>query len=200
MELDQVLRRFYAESRAKDGELYSRSSSLAIRNAIERFLNNPPHSRAINIAKGEEEVYFQKKCQLWSFLPVSETKRSWRVWSCLVWKQAAWREQAPEHDERHLQSSRIIADLYQSFFKSHGHQFMVRCPDILPSHNEYLRSLQRREHQAHQHETFVKSTSPMFGHLVRGVFLTKRFKPFDTGWIACQSSWTTPIDGCSCSK
>ena len=53
MELDQVLRRFYAEARAKDGELYSRSSLLAIRNAIERFLNNPPHNRAIKIAKGE---------------------------------------------------------------------------------------------------------------------------------------------------
>ena len=45
MELDQVLRRFYAEARAKDGELYSRSSLLTIRNAIERFLNNPPHNR-----------------------------------------------------------------------------------------------------------------------------------------------------------
>ena len=53
MELDQVLRRFYAEAQAKDGELYSRSSLLAIRNAIERFLNNPPHNRAIKIAKGE---------------------------------------------------------------------------------------------------------------------------------------------------
>lgn len=53
MELDQVLRRFYAEARAKDGELYSRSSLLAIRNAIERFLKNPTHNRAIKIAKGE---------------------------------------------------------------------------------------------------------------------------------------------------
>ena len=53
MELDQVLRRFYAEARAKDGELYSHSSLLAIRKAIERFLNNPPQNRAIKIAKGE---------------------------------------------------------------------------------------------------------------------------------------------------
>ena len=53
MELDQVLRRFYAEARAKDGELYSRSSLLTIRNAIERFLNNPPHNRGIKITKGE---------------------------------------------------------------------------------------------------------------------------------------------------
>ena len=53
MELDQVLGRFYAEARAKDGELYSRSSLLTIRNAIERFLNNPPHNRGIKITKGE---------------------------------------------------------------------------------------------------------------------------------------------------
>ena len=53
MELDQILRRFYAEARAKDGELYGRSSLLAIRNAIERFLNNPPHNRGIKITKGE---------------------------------------------------------------------------------------------------------------------------------------------------
>lgn len=94
----------------------------------------------------------------------------------------------------------IIADLYQSFCKSHGHHFTVRCPDILPSHNEYLRSPQRREHQALQHEAFVKSTSPVFGCLVRGAFLAKHFKPFDTAWIACQSSRTTPVVGCSCSK
>ncbi|XP_078371359.1 uncharacterized protein KIAA1958-like [Oculina patagonica] len=53
VELDQILRRFYAEARAKDGELYGRSSLLAIRNAIERFLNNPPHNRGMKITKGE---------------------------------------------------------------------------------------------------------------------------------------------------
>ena len=37
MELDQVLRRFYGEAHAKDSELYSRSSLLTIRNAIERY-------------------------------------------------------------------------------------------------------------------------------------------------------------------
>jgi len=36
-ELDQVLRRFYAEARAKDGKLYSRSSLLAITNALNGF-------------------------------------------------------------------------------------------------------------------------------------------------------------------
>ena len=53
MELHLVLRRFYAEARAKDRELYSRSSLLTIRNAIERFLNDPPHNRGIKITKGE---------------------------------------------------------------------------------------------------------------------------------------------------
>ena len=53
VELDQVLRRFYAEARTKDGELYSRSSLLTIRNAIERFLNQPPHNRGMKITKGE---------------------------------------------------------------------------------------------------------------------------------------------------
>ena len=53
MELDPVLRKFYAEARAKDGELFCRSSLLAVRNAIERFLNNPPHNRGIKITKGE---------------------------------------------------------------------------------------------------------------------------------------------------
>ena len=53
MELDQVLRRFYAEAWAKDGKLYNRFSILAVRNAIERFLNNPPHNRGIKITKGK---------------------------------------------------------------------------------------------------------------------------------------------------
>lgn len=35
VELDQVLRRFYGEAHAKDSELYSRSSLLTIRNAID---------------------------------------------------------------------------------------------------------------------------------------------------------------------
>ena len=53
-ELDNYLRQFYAEARTKDGELYSRSSLLGIRNAIERYLNNPPLNRGISITKGIE--------------------------------------------------------------------------------------------------------------------------------------------------
>lgn len=53
-ELDQCLRRFYAEARTKDGTLYSRSSLLGLRNAIERYLNNPPLNRGISITKGTD--------------------------------------------------------------------------------------------------------------------------------------------------
>ena len=34
--------RFYGDFTPKDGELYSHSSLLVLRNAIERFLKNPP--------------------------------------------------------------------------------------------------------------------------------------------------------------
>ena len=53
-ELDKYLRHFYAKARTKDGALYSRSSLLGIRNAIERYLNNPPLNRGISISKGVE--------------------------------------------------------------------------------------------------------------------------------------------------
>ena len=52
-ELDEKLRHFYAEARTKDGNLYSRSSLLCLRNAIERHLNNPPINRGINLSKSE---------------------------------------------------------------------------------------------------------------------------------------------------
>lgn len=71
IELDQVLQRIPAEAPAKDGELCSRSSLLAIRNAIEWLLNNPPHNRHIKITKREtsrlsnkmlnSEIMLQKK-------------------------------------------------------------------------------------------------------------------------------------------
>ena len=53
-ELDNFLRHFYAEVRTKDGQPYSRSSLLGIRNSIERYLNNPPFNRGISITKGTE--------------------------------------------------------------------------------------------------------------------------------------------------
>ena len=51
-ELDNYIRHFYAEARTKDGALYSRSSLLCIRNAVERHLNNPPLNRGNSISKG----------------------------------------------------------------------------------------------------------------------------------------------------
>ena len=53
-ELDKNLRYFYAEARTRGGALYSRSSLLGLRNAIERYLNNPPFNRGISITKGTE--------------------------------------------------------------------------------------------------------------------------------------------------
>ena len=50
----QNLRYFYAEARTRGGALYSRSSLLGLRNAIERYLNNPPFNRGISITKGTE--------------------------------------------------------------------------------------------------------------------------------------------------
>ena len=53
-ELDKNLRYFYAEARTRGGALYSRSSLLGLRNAIERYLNNPPFNRGISITKRTE--------------------------------------------------------------------------------------------------------------------------------------------------
>ncbi|CAH3033944.1 unnamed protein product [Pocillopora meandrina] len=53
-ELDKNLRYFYAEARTRGGALYSRSSLLGLRNANERYLNNPPFNRGISITKGTE--------------------------------------------------------------------------------------------------------------------------------------------------
>lgn len=49
-ELDKVLTKFYAETRNKKGDDYSRSTLLGLRNSIERYLNNPPYKRGIKIA------------------------------------------------------------------------------------------------------------------------------------------------------
>ena len=60
-ELDNYVHQFYAETRTKDGELYSRSSLLGVRNAIERYLNNPPLNRGISITKVIEFQASKKK-------------------------------------------------------------------------------------------------------------------------------------------
>ena len=303
MELDKVLRRFYA--RAKDCELYSRSSLLTIRNAIERFLKDPPHNRGIKITKGEafqlsnkmlnSKIKVQKKdrkenikhkpaippgdlrklsasgvirggtplgllrnvwfntslywcrrgregqrelradsfvfevdedCRPYAHMNVDDATKnhpgrivgvqssqkfgrmyqtssdpsldglsclkkyiSKRNVSCEAFLQYAKRKGAEESDDVWYENrplglnklQRMMKDIIQSFCESHGHHLMVRCPDILPSHNEYIRSPQQGQHQGLQHEAFVKSTSPVFRCLVRGVFLAKHFKPIVTG-------------------
>ena len=45
-ELDQLLRKFYAEIRNSDGEHYGKSSFVGIRASISRHLKNPPHNKA----------------------------------------------------------------------------------------------------------------------------------------------------------
>lgn len=60
-ELDNHLRKFYAEARTKDGQSYSRSSLLCLRNSIERHLNNPPFNRGIKFVKNPE---FQQSNQM----------------------------------------------------------------------------------------------------------------------------------------
>ena len=49
-QLDQNLRRFYAEARTQKGDMYSRSSLLGFRSSIERHLNASPYNRNIHIS------------------------------------------------------------------------------------------------------------------------------------------------------
>ena len=49
-QLDQNLRRFYAEARSKKGEDYSRSTLPRFSHSIERYLNAPPFSRGLPIS------------------------------------------------------------------------------------------------------------------------------------------------------
>ena len=48
--MDANLRRFYAEARKKDGEMYGKKTLLGFRHGIERYLNQPPYSRNVNIS------------------------------------------------------------------------------------------------------------------------------------------------------
>ena len=49
-QLDQNLRRFYAEARTQKGEPYSKSTSLGFRHAIERYLNALPYNKGLQLA------------------------------------------------------------------------------------------------------------------------------------------------------
>lgn len=52
--LCSLLRTFYAELRTKEGKIYSRSSLMGIRAAIQRHLTGPGFNRVINIISGPE--------------------------------------------------------------------------------------------------------------------------------------------------
>ncbi|EDO43707.1 predicted protein [Nematostella vectensis] len=49
-QLDANLRRFYAEARKINGEMYSKKTLLGFRHAIERHLNHPPMSRSLKLS------------------------------------------------------------------------------------------------------------------------------------------------------
>ncbi|XP_062411307.1 uncharacterized protein LOC134101617 [Sardina pilchardus] len=52
--LCRVLRSFYAEARSKSGQLYSKSSLISIRSSLNRYLNEPPYCRALDLTKDPE--------------------------------------------------------------------------------------------------------------------------------------------------
>ncbi|XP_048364496.1 BTB/POZ domain-containing protein KCTD1 [Sphaerodactylus townsendi] len=52
--LCRVLRSFYAEARSKSGQLYSKSSLISIRSSLNRYLNEPPYSRTLDLTKDPE--------------------------------------------------------------------------------------------------------------------------------------------------
>ena len=96
-ELDNYLRHFYAEARTKDGEPYSRSSLLGIRNAIERYLNNPPINRGISITKGIDFQASNKLLQSQIKLNKRENKENTKH-----------KPPMPEADLQKLKSSGVI--------------------------------------------------------------------------------------------
>lgn len=48
-QLDENLRRFYAEARTRDKQEYSKSALVGFRQGVERYLNAPPFNRGIKI-------------------------------------------------------------------------------------------------------------------------------------------------------
>ncbi|XP_070603772.1 BTB/POZ domain-containing protein KCTD1 isoform X1 [Erythrolamprus reginae] len=52
--LCRVLRSFYAEARSKSGQLYSKSSLISIRSSLNRYLNEPPYCRTVDLTKDPE--------------------------------------------------------------------------------------------------------------------------------------------------
>eukprot|EP00079_Xenopus_tropicalis_P026786 XP_012820753.1 PREDICTED: BTB/POZ domain-containing protein KCTD1 isoform X1 [Xenopus tropicalis] len=52
--LCRVLRSFYTEARSKSGQLYSKSSLISIRSSLNRYLNEPPYCRTLDLTKDPE--------------------------------------------------------------------------------------------------------------------------------------------------
>ncbi|XP_029002240.1 uncharacterized protein LOC114853252 isoform X2 [Betta splendens] len=52
--LCEVLRSFYGEARSKSGHLYSKSSLISIRSSLNRYLNEPPYCRTLDLTKDPE--------------------------------------------------------------------------------------------------------------------------------------------------
>ncbi|TRY97706.1 hypothetical protein DNTS_004726 [Danionella cerebrum] len=52
--LCRVLRSFYSEARSKSGQLYSKSSLISIRSSLNRYLNEPPFCRTLDLTKDPE--------------------------------------------------------------------------------------------------------------------------------------------------
>ncbi|XP_051500638.1 uncharacterized protein kctd1 isoform X1 [Myxocyprinus asiaticus] len=52
--LCKVLRSFYSEARSKSGQLYSKSSLISIRSSLNRYLNEPPFCRTLDLTKDPE--------------------------------------------------------------------------------------------------------------------------------------------------
>ena len=75
-ELDQNFRYFYEEARTREGALYSRSSLLGLRNAIERYRNNSTINRGISITKGTEFQSSNKLLQSMINLNKGENKEN----------------------------------------------------------------------------------------------------------------------------
>ena len=75
-ELDQNFRYFYEEARTREGALYSRSSLLGLRNAIERYRNNPTINRGISITNGTEFQSSNKLLQSMINLNKGENKEN----------------------------------------------------------------------------------------------------------------------------
>lgn len=52
--LCRLLRAFYSEARSKSGQLYSKSSLISIRSSLNRYLNEPPFCRTLDLTKDPE--------------------------------------------------------------------------------------------------------------------------------------------------